>query len=74
VCKQLAQGYYPMEQWRDPGFEPRSPGLIPSALTTTPASHTKVAKIFTIAMLTRIRFVTMGSALQSRKWQLIGMS
>jgi len=24
VCKQLAQGCYPMEQWRDPGFEPRS--------------------------------------------------
>ena len=26
MCKQLAQGCYPMEKWRDPAFEPRSPG------------------------------------------------
>jgi len=25
VSKQLAQGCYPMEWWRDPGFEPGSP-------------------------------------------------
>ena len=36
MCKQLAQGCYPVEQWRDPGFEPRSPG-----------SHSKCANHYT---------------------------
>jgi len=36
VCKQLAQGCYPVEWWRDPGFELRSPG-----------SHSKCANHYT---------------------------